>query len=253
MALSHWRRPIPGTYRGWRSRLEQGAGRAATRLPWTRRMLRRYLDAQVLACVLSGPAGFPGLRSDRDTIVVRSARPIQRYALLQVRDGQLAGVGVVMAGARFGAGIHVLTTAHGGADAIYVVQGEAGTRVHRSPRVRSWAGSRPTRSGVSLAVDGPWDRPTLHWRRPSNPRLRVQMLLVISAATEQLVSAVYTWDTAWTFPVVERVPYVYHRPLPPPRLDATTAYKAVYLAVEHDGWVSHAETVTFRDGRMIPQ
>ena len=68
--------------------------------------------------------------------------------------------------------------------------------------------------------------------------------LILEDSAGNTLSAIYTRENFWTYPLVKKASLSIS-PVPPPKLKPGKMYKVKLLLVNFDGWVSHIDVQTF--------
>ena len=233
--------------------LQRLALRPVYRNRWLRRLQLRYVENKVLACAFGGEVEFLGGRDHPVTLLARSGRDVERYALYEcepassrrwARGTAFRRVDGVEVTPIAGMGLHKFVTTNRSDDRRYFVRATAGARVYDSNVVRAKIGSQPTVRQAEILAANRVNPPSFSWP-PVGGRGAVSLLLVSDVEQDELVSGVYSHGRYWTFPNVARVPFYYHRPAPQPAIEPGRSYAATYVAVDRDGWIAYVDTLRF--------
>jgi len=137
--------------------------------------------------------------------------------------------------------LYLFTTKNKNKDHKYYIKAENGKRVITSGLLDSKVSKFPTKrkEGIvkKLGI-------IFSWPPSKEDNFWISFIAILDKNGE-LVTGVYNFANTWKFPDVKYVPYYYHNAKPTPRLKKGEKYKAIYLAIDRQGWIPYIDEKEF--------
>ena len=200
-----------------------------------RPIVRFYASQEIIACGLSDEKG-------ETFIIYTPSKNVKNYIVYVLRDKWLPTQTVVVS--NFSGTVvsrSLVSNATGGE--LYKVRAEtARGRMLSSPTITN-KGNTVYRDDLLNIVSLSNNSTYLNWKKAEECDPMIYFL-VIEDSSGNTLSAIYTRENFWTYPLVKRASLSVG-PTLPPKLELGKEYKAKLLLVDFDGWVSHIDVQTF--------
>ncbi|MCH7883319.1 hypothetical protein IIA95_02810 [Patescibacteria group bacterium] len=200
-----------------------------------RPMVRFYASQEIIACGLSDEEG-------KTFIIYTPSKNVKNYVVHVLRNKWLPKKTAVAPNFS-GTVVSCRLVPDAESGDIYKVRAEtARGRMLSSPAITNKGN---TIYGDDLLNIAPLsnDSVYLSWEKAEEYDPMIYFLVIENSVGDTL-SAIYTRENFWTYPLVKQVSLSVG-PVPSPKLEAGKTYKTKLLLVDFDGWVSHIDVQTF--------